>query len=82
MRNYLFNADNGTFEIRQSGHERYQLWIGEEMLGEYESPEKAAGDVASFNTDYPEWDRLENEYENVPRTLAEWAPVTEETPEA
>jgi len=82
MKNYLFNADIGTFEIRKLSHELYQLWIGEEMIGEYESAEKAAGDVASFNTDYPEWDRLENEYENVPHTLEDWTPVAEETPEA
>jgi hypothetical protein len=82
MSSYLFNADIGTFEIRPVAHERCQLWIGEEMLGEYESAEKAAADVAAFNTDYPQWDKLENEYENVPRTLADWTPVTEEIPEA
>jgi len=82
MTNYLYNADIGTFEIRQAGHELYQLWIGEEMLGEYDSAETAAADVAAFNTDYPEWDMLENEVENVPVTLDAWARVTEETPEA
>ncbi|WP_345986638.1 hypothetical protein WCX49_05810 [Sulfurimonas sp. HSL-1656] len=82
MRNYLFNTDIGTFEIRQAGHERYELWIEEEMLGEYESPEKAAEDVAAFNTDYPEWDRLENEYSNVPAGLDDWSSVTETIPEA
>ena len=82
MKNYLYNTDIGTFEIRKIGHERYQLWIEEEMLGEYGSPEEAADDVASFNTDYPEWDKMENEWENVPHTLADWTPVAEETPEA
>ena len=82
MKNYLYNADIGTFEIRQVSHELYQLWIEEEMLGEYASAEEAAADVAAFETDYPEWDKLENEVENVPAALSEWARVTEETPRA
>lgn len=82
MKNYLYNADIGTFEIRQVSHELYQLWIMEEMLGDYATPEEAAADVAAFNTDYPEWDKLENELENVPETLEAWSKVTGETPEA
>jgi len=82
MKNYLYNADIGTFEIRQVSHELYQLWLEEEMLGEYADAAEAAADVAAFNTDYPEWDKLENEIENVPATLGDWASVTEETPEA
>ena len=81
MKSYVYNADIGTFEIRQTGHKLYQLWINEELLGEYESAEKAARDVADFNTDYPEWDTLENGVENVPRTLDDWTQVTEEKPE-
>lgn len=80
MKNYLFNAGIGTFEIRFAGHDRYRLWIGEEMLGEYGSAETAAADVAGFDTGYPEWDKLENGLENVPRTLADWTPVTQERP--
>lgn len=82
MKNYLYNADIGTFEIVKTGHERFQLWLGEELLGEYADAGEAAADVAAFNTDYPEWDKLENEVENVPATLDEWTAVTEETPEA
>lgn len=82
MQNYLFNADIGTFEIRQVEHELYQLWLNDEMLGEYASPEKAAEDVAGFDSGNPEWDKLENEWENVPHSLADWTPVTEETSEA
>jgi len=82
MNNYLYNTDIGTFEIRQTGHERYQLWIEEEMLGEYAAPEEAAADVAGFNTDYPEWDKLQNDIQNVPLTLADWTTVSEETPGA
>ena len=73
MKNYLYNADIGTFEIRQVSHELYQLWLEEEMLGEYADAAEAAADVA---------DKLENEIENVPATLGDWASVTEETPEA
>jgi len=80
MKNYIYNSDVGTFEIVYKGHLEYQLWIEEELLGEYESAELAAEDVASFNTDYPEWDRFKNELENYPKSLAEWTPVSEETP--
>ena len=80
MKDYIYNADIGTFEIRQTGHKLYQLWIGEEMLGEYESAEKAAADVAQFNTDYVEWDELENQVENIPATLDDWTSATGETP--
>lgn len=80
MKNYIYNADIGTFNIRQTDHLRYQLWINEELLGEYESAELAAADVANFDTDYVEWDELENKIENVPVNLAQWAAVTEETP--
>jgi hypothetical protein len=81
MKSYLYNADIGAFEIRQVSHERYQLWIEEEMLGEYASAEEAAADVAAFETDYPEWDKLENEIENAPKSLDDWTKVAEETPE-
>ena len=80
MKNYVYNADIGTFEIVHKGHLRYQLWIDEELLGEYENAELAAEDVANFNTDYVEWDRFKNELENFPATLAEWTVVSEETP--
>ena len=80
MKRYIYNANIGTFEIRQTGHLRYQLWIEEELLGEYASAELAAEDVARFDTDYMEWDKLENELENVPTNLEQWAAVTEETP--
>lgn len=80
MKNYIYNSNIGTFEIVHKGHLRYQLWIGEELLGEYESAEAAATDVADFNTDYVEWDRFKNELENFPRSLAEWTSVSEETP--
>ena len=80
MKNYIYNTDIGTFEIRQTGHLLYQLRIGEELLGEYATPELAAEDVAGFETNYIEWDKLENELENVPSSLAQWASVTEETP--
>ena len=80
MKDYICNVDIGTFEIRQIGHKLYQLWINEEMLGEYESAEKAADDVANFDTDYVEWDKLENGCENYPRILDDWLSITEEAP--
>lgn len=80
MKYYIYNTDIGTFEIRKVEHFRYQLFINEEMLGEYESAELAAEDVATFNTDFVEWDNLENELENVPASLSEWTVIHEEKP--
>lgn len=80
MKTYSYNTGIGTFEIREVAHEQYELWLGEELLGDYASAEFAAQDVANFNTDYPEWDRFKNELENFPATLREWSSVTEETP--
>jgi len=51
------------------------------MLGSYESAEHAAEDVANFNTDYIEWDRFKNEFENFPSDLSKWVEVKEENPE-
>ena len=80
MQAYTYNANIGTFEIKQIGHERYELWIGEELLGSYESAEFAANDVAAFNTGYSEWDKFENELQNFPSGLSQWAEVKEESP--
>jgi len=80
MKYYIYNTDIGTFEIRKTGLFRYQLWINEELLGEYESAEVAAEDVATFNTDNVEWDTLENELEHVPAALSEWTVMREEKP--
>jgi hypothetical protein len=80
MKAYQYNSPIGTFEIRQIGHLRYELWIEDEMLGSYESPESAAEDVATFNTDYNEWDRFENELEDVAKSLNDWTKVKEASP--
>ncbi|MEA3419012.1 MAG: hypothetical protein U9Q90_06390 [Campylobacterota bacterium] len=80
MHTYSYNSDVGTFEIRQIGHKRYELWIEEELLGSYESAELAARDVADFNTDYTEWDRFKNELENFPSDLSEWTEAKEASP--
>ncbi len=80
MRCYTYNSAIGTFEIKQISHERYELWIENEMLGSYESAEFAAQDVAEFNTDYIEWDRFENELENFPFSLSQWTEVKEAVP--
>lgn len=72
MRVYEYNADIGTFEIREVEHQRYELWIEDENLGSYESPESAAMDVATFNTGYIEWDRFENEKGDFPANLSHW----------
>jgi len=77
---YRYNSSIGSFTIKQIGHLRYELWIEEEKLGEYESAESAAVDVATFNTGYPEWDRFENELENFPEDLNDWTEVKEALP--
>jgi len=81
MKLYIYNSEIGRFEIRQTGHKRYNLWINEEMLGTYESAELAAEDVADFETDYPRWDTFKNELENVPADLSQWVEVKEESPQ-
>jgi hypothetical protein len=81
MLTYTYNADIGTFEIKQTGHKRYELWIDDEILGTYENAEFAAQDVARFNTGYTEWDRWENELENYPANLSEWTQLEEEPEE-
>lgn len=80
MKMYIYNSEIGRFEIRQIEHKRYDLWINEEMLGSYVSAERAAEDVANFDTDYVEWDKLKNELENVPSDLSQWAEIKEESP--
>ena len=81
MRTYTYNSDIGTFEIKPFGHEKYELWLEEELLGTYESAKFAAQDVADFNTGYIEWDRFKNELQNFPSDLSRWRKVKEESPE-
>ncbi|KYJ85860.1 hypothetical protein [Sulfurovum riftiae] len=81
MKLYIYNSEIGRFEIRQSDHRKYDLWINEEMLGPYESAERAAEDVANFETDYVAWDKFKNELENVPSDLSKWTEIKEESPE-
>ncbi|MGW8168743.1 MAG: hypothetical protein ACWGHH_01925 [Sulfurovaceae bacterium] len=78
MHIYTYNADIGTFEIKQIDHKRYELWIDDEILGTYENAKSAAQDVARFNTGYTEWDRWENELQDFPTDLSEWTQVKEE----
>jgi len=80
MKDYIYNSEIGTFEIRQTDKYRYELSIKDELLGKYESAELAAEDVANFDTDYVEWDKLKNELENVPAKLSAWDAVKEEKP--
>lgn len=80
MKNYIYNTDIGTFEIRQMGHLLYTLRIGEELLGEYASAELAAADVSAFDTGYVKWDKLENKLENVPTDFSQWTSVAEDAP--
>jgi len=80
MKNYIYNTNIGTFEIRQKSHLLYQLWIEEELLGEYANAELAATDVAGFDTDYEAWDQLKDELNNIPTSLTQWTAVTEESP--
>ncbi len=77
MHIYIYNADIGTFEIKQTDEHRYQLWINDELLFVYENAESAARDVAEFHTGYVEWDKFENHLENFPSNLSEWTIVGE-----
>jgi hypothetical protein len=80
MKKYIYNSDLGRFQIRQTGHLGYQLWIKEEVLGEYANADFAAEDVAGFDTRHVKWDKFENKLENVPLNLSEWTPLTEVVP--
>lgn len=77
MKKYIYNTNIGTFEIRQKSHLLFQLWIEEELLGEYANAEFASTDVATFDTGYEEWDQLKNELDNIPTSLSQWTAVTE-----
>ena len=81
MHIYTYNSDIGTFEIKQIGHEMYELWLEDELLGSYESAEFAAEDVSNFNTGYVEWDKFQNRSQNFPSSLSKWAIVKEESPQ-
>jgi hypothetical protein len=81
MHTYVFNTDLGTFEItniRPSNHHHrtYELWLGDEKIGEYATAQEAAQDVAAFNTGYVEWDNLESDAVSVPRDIGGWTKVT------
>jgi hypothetical protein len=79
MKNHIYHADIGTFEIQQMSHLLYQLWMEEELIGEYASPELAASDVAAFDTNYEVWDQLKNKLDNVLTDLSYWTAIIEET---
>ncbi len=81
MQTYIYNSEIGTFEIRQTGHKRYELWIEYELIGSYDNAVFAADDVANFDTDYIEWDKFENELQDFPSDLSKWAKVKEEAPQ-
>jgi hypothetical protein len=81
MHTYVFNTDLGTFEItniRPSNHHHrtYELWLGDEKIGEYATAQEAAQDVAAFNTGYVEWDSLESDAMRVPGNIKGWTEVT------
>ena len=80
MHIYIFNTDLGTFEITNAHpsnhhHRMYELWLGDEKLGEYATAEEAANDVATFNTGYIEWDNLESDTVKAPDSIEGWTEV-------
>ncbi|MCD6190020.1 MAG: hypothetical protein J7K14_00585 [Sulfurimonas sp.] len=81
MYSYTYNSNIGTFEIKQVGRGRYELWIEYELIGSYESAESAAEDVSNFNTGYNEWDKFHNDIQDFPPNISKWALVKEESPQ-
>ena len=81
MYSYTYNSNIGTFDIKQTGHDRYELWIEYELIGSYESAESAAEDVSNFNTGYNEWDKFHNELHDFPSNISKWALVKEASPQ-
>ena len=80
MHTYIYNTDLGTFEITNANinnhhHRIYELWLENEKIGEYATAQDSADDVADFNTGYVEWDTLESDDIQPPRSIEAWTEV-------
>ncbi|WP_077072282.1 hypothetical protein [Mailhella massiliensis] len=67
---YLFFSPVGVIEISPSPLGGWQLVIAEDVMGIYQTPELAAGDVFTHTTGHPDWDDMDTI--DSPETLSEW----------
>jgi hypothetical protein len=69
---YYFKASVGNFQIKQqSSSERWGLYLGDELLGTYHSPQAAADDVFMQATGDYSWDTIRPTVRH-PQDLSEW----------
>ena len=67
---YWYKSKVGTFTIRSTLN-GYGLFLGGDLVGEYDSPTAAADDVFTHTTGEFRWDRLDGRV-NPPSDLSEW----------
>jgi hypothetical protein len=56
MRGWRYQTSLGTFRITICRDRRLVLWMNDEQLGSYHSPNAAADDVYTQATGYAPWD--------------------------
>jgi hypothetical protein len=67
---WVYKSKRGSFSIRRLQNGRFGLYVGDEMLGSYHTPEAAADDVFMCVTGHDPWDnQLTVDY---PADLGDW----------
>lgn len=67
---WFYKSKVGTFKIIPGSNGRYLLYIGDENLGSYHSPDAAADDVYMCATGHYPWDKQLTV--TSPTDLGEW----------
>jgi hypothetical protein len=67
---WYYKTTFGTFKIKQQSNGYYGLWLSDELLGSYPSPEAAADDVYTQSSGAYEWD--DHGPITDPTDLSEW----------
>jgi len=71
---FVYRSRFGLLAIRPARNGRWNLWIGDDIYGQYHSPIAAADDVYMQATGHYEWDDQDNLME--PCDLSEWTRVS------
>lgn len=73
MKQYRYKTKVSTFYIKQKKDDPklFQLWMEDEFLGGYSTPNLAAGDVYTHSTGFYNWDRSDR-LSNTPHNISEW----------
>jgi len=70
---YYFPSKIGKFFIRYNKElDRWNLGMGEEIYGNYDTADDAADDVYCHATGCHEWDSLDGKVKNVPDSVSDW----------